>query len=207
MSASQNGDWPTVELRDALLSLRNGIFVSRPAATGPGIPIYRISAVRPMALNVNDVRFAPDDTKDSGRFLVEEGDLLFTRYSGNAEYVGACAVVPEGGGGVLHPDKLIRGVVNRDIADPSFIELACSAGRTWSEIRSKRKTTAGQVGIAGKELGQVHIPLPPLDEQLRIVAHVRGRLRLVEAAEKRLRAALAKAAMLRRSVLAEAFPN
>jgi type I restriction enzyme S subunit len=164
------GSWPQRPLQEVLISLRNGLFVSRPAEGPPGIPIYRISAVRPMALNAEDIRYAPADTADHERFLVQPGDVLFTRYSGNAEYVGACAAVPGGTAPALHPDKLIRAVVDREVMDPYFLELACSGGTTWEQIRANRKTTAGQVGIAGGQLAQVLVPIPPLDAQQEIVA-------------------------------------
>lgn len=200
-----DGRWPSVELRETLVSLRNGIFVSRPAAAGPGIPIFRISAVRPLALNRDDVRYAPLDLPDHERFLVEPGDLLFTRYSGNAEFVGACALVPDDVPPTLHPDKLVRGVVNREVAEPAFLEIACSAGSTWDEIRASRKTSAGQVGIAGKQLGAVRVPLPSIEEQRKIVKDARAQLDAADAVARRLRRAADRAAHLRTAVLAAAF--
>lgn len=175
-----DGDWPYVALKDVLVSLRNGIFVSRPEPQPPGIPIFRISAVRPMTLNVADFRYAPLDLARKEQYLVGPGDLLFTRYSGNPELVGACALVPENTQPTLHPDKLIRGVVDRSLAEPSFLELACSGGRTWQEIRASRKTTAGQVGIAGNQLASVKVPLPPLGLQRDLAEVCRRQLDAVE---------------------------
>lgn len=199
-----DGNWPRVALKDALISLRNGIFVSRPGATPPGIPIYRISAVRPLALNVKDVRYAPLDLDDHERFLVQPGDLLFTRYSGNAELVGACARVPAGTVPALHPDKLIRGVVDRSKAEPEFLELACSAGETWREIRAARKTTAGQVGIAGSQLAAVSVPLPSLEVQREVIADCRRQLAASDALERDLCDWVARVDPLKRAVLRRA---
>lgn len=190
------GDWPVAPLEDALLSLRNGMFVSRPATEPPGVRIFRISAVRPMSLNTNDVRYAPVAESDVGDFLVSEGDLLFTRYSGNPEYVGACARVRSLPGPTLHPDKLIRAVVNRDIADPVFLEIACSAGETLDAIRASRKTTAGQVGIAGGQLKRVPVPLPPIATQSQIATVVAARLQQADAVVEELRSLQASTATL-----------
>lgn len=179
LSDALAGDWPLVPLGRLLVSLRNGFFVSRPAKEPPGVAIFRISAVRPLLLNVDDIRFARIDPEACSGYFVEEGDLLFTRYSGNAEYVGNCTRVPELAQPTLHPDKLIRGVVDRELADPAYVELACAAGVTLAEIRARRKTTAGQVGIAGSQLKTVPVPLPPIEAQRRIVAAAQGRLREV----------------------------
>ena len=141
LAAAVNGSWPVSLLGELIVSLRNGVFVSRPAVDPPGTAIFRISAVRPLQLDVDDVRYAPLDAPD---YLVSEGDLLFTRYSGNPDLVGACAVVPRLPRPTLHPDKLIRVVVDRDKVEPAFIQIACATGRSRDEIRTRRKTTAGQ---------------------------------------------------------------
>lgn len=199
------GPWRTVPLDDVLLSLQNGLFVSRPKIGPPGIPIYRISAVRPLALNVNNVRYAPEGLDGAEAYRVARHDLLFTRYSGNPSYVGACAVVPKTGVGVLHPDKLIRGVVDREQALPEWVALAVSSRSGRSEIEKRLKTTAGQVGIAGSQLKSVRIPLPPLEvQEQRLVKWREGSEHTA-----RLRAALAgssqRSQVLRRAVLAAAF--
>jgi type I restriction enzyme S subunit len=200
-----SGSWPEKPLIDVVTSLRNGLFVSRPASDPPGTAIFRISAVRPLALDVNDVRYAPVAEDQVSRFLVDEGDLLFTRYSGNAELVGACARVPKLSRPTLHPDKLIRAVVDRTQVDPAFLEMACATARSRDEIRARRKTTAGQVGIAGGQLKSVPIPLPPLEEQQRIVAKVEERLSVIDAMRASIERAERRSAALRRSILERAF--
>jgi type I restriction enzyme, S subunit len=198
-------DWPIEPLSSVLLSLRNGTFVSRPAKTPPGTAIFRISAVRPLSLDANDVRYAPETEMSRSDYFVSEGDLLFTRYSGNPEYVGACARVPHLPRPTLHPDKLIRAIVDRERADPAFVELACATGVTRTAIRARRKTTAGQVGIAGGQLKSVPIPLPPLDEQRRIVEAVQQRLSVIDVMRDAIAAATKRSAGLRRAILERAF--
>lgn len=205
LARAVEGDWPVSPLGSVLISLRNGIFVSRPAAEPPGIPIFRISAVRPLALAVDDVRFADIDAEKANGYFVEEGDLLFTRYSGNPDYVGACAFVQKLPQPTLHPDKLIRAVVDGSIAEPAFIAIALSIGSGRKAIEERRKTTAGQVGIAGSELKQVPVSVPPLDEQRRIVAEVDWQLSLVEAMDAQIDRALRRSGALRRSILEQAF--
>ena len=202
LAAAVNGSWPEKPLGELILSLRNGVFVSRPAADPPGTAIFRISAVRPLELNVDDVRYAPLDAPD---YLVSEGDLLFTRYSGNPDLVGACALVPRLPRPTLHPDKLIRVVVDRSKVEPAFVQIACATGRSRDEIRTRRKTTAGQVGIAGGQLKSVPVPVPPLEEQRRIVAEVEERLSRIEAMRASIERAQRRSAALRAAILERAF--
>ena len=200
-----HGPWPVEPLSSVLVSLRNGMFVSRPTAEPPGTAIFRISAVRPLSLDVEDVRYAPLSPDDCADYLVAEGDLLFTRYSGNPEYVGACARVPYLTRPTVHPDKLIRAVIDRDKAEPAFIELACATGVTRDQIRARRKTTAGQVGIAGGQLKSVLVPVPPVNEQRRIVSEVEHCLSLVNSMRSAIEAARRRSASLRRSILERAL--
>jgi type I restriction enzyme S subunit len=198
--------WPERALIDTLHSLRNGVFVSRPNPEPPGVPIYRISAVRPMLLNVADIRYAPADLPKQEQYLVQPEDLLFTRYSGNSEFVGACALVPRGTPPAIHPDKLIRAVVNRNVMEPAFLELVCSYGDTWQQIRSARKTTAGQVGIAGGQLKAVTVPVPPVKVQREVVQHCQRHLEASRTVGMKLSAKRAEVELLRQALLHCAFP-
>jgi type I restriction enzyme, S subunit len=201
----QNWSWQPLE--EIITRLRNGIFVSRPVADHIGPPILRISAVRPLSLDITDVRFVPNPGK-LGRaddFVLSEGDLLFTRYSGNPEYVGACAIVPPGAPKLLYPDKLIRVQVDRTIANPRFIAIAATAGRTRREIRARVKTTAGQTGISGGDLKTVPFPLPPLPIQEAIVGEVDRSLDRIITLESEVDRAFHRASSLRSSLLTAAF--
>lgn len=190
-----------VSLGDVIRSLRNGIFVSRPLRCPPGIPIFRISAVRPMTLDTSDVRFAPLGTPDAERYFVDEGDLLFTRYSGNTSYVGSCAVVPRLTSRTLYPDKLIRVVVDRQRILPEFVSLAVNNGPGRRAIEQRLKTTAGQVGIAGGELRTVQIPLPKLEEQQRIVDGISRQLSVYENLVRTIDNTLQRSRRIRRAIL------
>jgi len=199
--------WDQVPLRELLLSLRNGIFVSRPGTAPTRRAVLRISAVRPLKLDAADVRFVPESTtlRNEDAFRIEAGNLLFTRYNGNADLVGRCAVVGAEAAGLLYPDKLIRAVVNRSRAMPDYLEIALNCGPSLRAIAQLRKTTAGQVGIAGAQLLDVPVPLPSLEDQERIVA----RTRIVLDASRELRLEMARArrrcAGLRSATLAAAF--
>ncbi|MGC5330870.1 restriction endonuclease subunit S [Micromonospora sp. DT62] len=164
--------WTEVRLDDIALSVKNGIFVSRPGVEPDGLPILRISAVRPGRLRVEDVRYTGKSAADLGESdsLLHPGDLLFTRYNGNINLVGACAIVPQGVGPLTYPDKLIRVRVDPEAANSAYIAYLFQSPQLRSRVRALARTTAGQAGISGASLRSVGIPLPPLAEQRRIVA-------------------------------------
>jgi len=160
-----------------------------------------------MALNTEDVRYVPDGAsiKNISDYFVDPGDLLFTRYSGSPELVGACAVVPDHTSKLLHPDKLIRVKVNHAIMEPRFMELAAAVGMTRQEIRNRVKTTAGQTGISGSDLKAVPFPVPPVNVQRQIVEKAEGELAWIRKVEESVMSAEKRSSQLRSSILSAAF--
>lgn len=197
--------WQWATLEDLALSVRNGVFVSRPGKDPPGTRILRISSVRPNALDIEDVRFADPEPARAEDYLIEHGDLLFTRYSGNPAYVGACAAVGKLPAPTLHPDKLIRVVVDHRAVNPWFVQYAVNGGFVRREIEQRLKTTAGQVGIAGGQLRTVPVPVAPRKEQERIVAAIEEHLSRLDAAETALMAARRRSNVLAGRVVDEAI--
>jgi type I restriction enzyme S subunit len=195
--------WRRVPLGELLSELKNGIFVSRPGTEETDRPILRISAVRPMSLRMEDVRYVPAtaEVRNEASAHVDAGDLLFTRYSGNPEYVGACALVRQHVPGLLYPDKLIRARVRRDVVDPSYLEAAMAAPATRTQVRRRVKTTAGQVGIAGSDLRSIPIPLAPYSEQRHIVAAIEKEFTCIDAGGAALQRVRQKLKRMRAVVL------
>ena len=194
--------WTSTKLGDVVTALRNGIS-TKPTETS-GQAILRISAVRAMSLDANDVRYLrPDPAWDP--FVLDEGDLLFTRYNGNPNLVGACALVPQGLPRVVHPDKLIRVKADRTKCTPAFLQIAMNAGQGRAHVRSRTKTSAGQAGISGADLKAAPLDLPTLVIQQQIANEVECRLSVISVVERQLEAALTRAARLRQSILKRAF--
>ena len=198
--------WVWAMVDQLLMSLRNGLS-KKPEDSEPGIPILRISAVRPLVLDVSDRRYyRPLSSEHVEDYQLEVGDVLFVRYNGTKELVGACALVNMVPGHLVYPDKLIRGRVVSELAiSPSYLAVAANVGRSRQHIDELIKTTAGQQGIAGGEIKQMPIPLPPFVEQHRIVAEVDRHLSLLRETEAQVDANLQRAERMRQSILSRAF--
>ena len=194
--------WVWARLDQLLVELKNGY--GKPPHGESGTAILRISAVRPMYVNLQDVRWVPDAANLSD-YLLNAGDLLFTRYNGNASLVAACGLVPTIEQDVLHPDKLIRGRVAGKGAVPGFVQIAANCGNSRAFIERRIKTTAGQSGVSGSDLKEMPIPLPPLAEQHRMVAEVERQMSVIQKAEATVDASLKRVERLRQSILKQAF--
>jgi type I restriction enzyme S subunit len=207
VAPDSSGSWKKYRLEDVATAVRYGMYVSRPGHEPNGVPILRISAVRSLALDLSDLRYSAKSSEVVQRegYLLRGGDLLFTRYNGNPEYVGACAVVPENLEPLTYPDKLIRVSPDRSLVDPAYLAMACSAGGSRQAIRSAVKTTAGQAGISGGEIKRILLYLPDLDEQRRRAAEFQEHDEAVRHVEENVRSVARRGDYLRRSLLTEAF--
>ena len=194
--------WAWAVFEQLITTLRNGY--SKKPEGSDGLPILRISAVRPMNVDMQDIRWV-NSTEDLSAFLVDTGDLLFTRYNGNPSLVGVCGVVPSLNRETLHPDKLIRAVLLQTGALPEFVQIVANSGHSRAFLSSRVRTTAGQAGVSGTDVKQMAIPLPPLAEQRRIVAEVERRLSVIQQAETAVEASVQRAERLRQSILKRAF--
>ncbi|MDD6582212.1 MAG: restriction endonuclease subunit S [Bacteroidales bacterium] len=187
---------------ELMADVRNG-YGAKPTNCGTN-KLLRISSVRAMNLNLDDFRF--NNSSFDERDIIQENDLLFTRYNGSVDLVGVCAYVPELYDTYAYPDKIIRcrpKVCNT--FHSKFLQYYINQGKAREFVRSKIKTTSGQNGISGSDIKKIEIPLPLLIEQHRIVKEIESRLSQAEAAEASIAEALHKTEALRQSILKKAF--
>lgn len=197
--------WCWVRFEQILESLCNGI--STKPDKDDGLAILRISAVRPLNVNLDDVRYLPSESaSDYERFQIRDGDLLFTRYNGNPDFVGVCGAVKNVSAFIVHPDKLMKGtVINEDDIKPNYLELALNTGESRAYITSMVRTTAGQSGVSGADIKNVPVPIPPSKEQDLIVQLVEKEVSIIVSIERHLFNLLQRAEQLRQSILSKAF--
>lgn len=169
--ALPNG-WSWCAFDQIIIGFLNGLS-KKPAEEPPGDRILRISAVRSMAVNANDIRFyRAEKSENVDGYFLEDDDLLFTRYNGSARLVGVCGRF-KGKEKTLYPDKIMRArLASPMLTLPAYVELAMNSGASAAHISSNVKTSAGQHGIAGSDVKRTPVPLPPIAEQTEIVSRV-----------------------------------
>ena len=191
--------WSTVIQLSVLI--RNGLS-TKPTGDGAGIPILRISAVRPMEVDDTEIRWLKPRTDVRG-MRATNGDLLVTRYSGSPKYVGVGGIF-RGDDPIAYPDKLIRVVISGDEVLSSWVEMAINCGASRAFIELNTRTTAGQHGVSGETIGATPIPLPPECEMKQALASFRTRtLALNQSSEELPHVECGK--NLRQSILSAAF--
>lgn len=197
-------NWLETSLGAIITEMRNGIS-NKPDENPSGCKILRISAVRPLLLDTSDHRIISLDKETIFLYSLQKGDILFTRYNGSLEFVGACAVFPEEQETFVYPDKLIRVRIDEAIVLPQFLALTCSAKSARKQIEGFIKSSAGQKGVSGKDLKTVELALPPIAEQCEIVRRVEKLFAFADRLEERLSQAQEAVQKLTPALLAKAF--
>lgn len=197
-------NWLETSLGAVITEMRNGIS-NKPDENPLGYKILRISAVRPLLLDTSDHRIISLDKETISLYSLQKGDILFTRYNGSLEFVGACAVFLEDQETFVYPDKLIRVRTDETKVLPQFLALTCSSKPSRKQIEGFIKSSAGQKGVSGKDLKTVKLALPSIAEQSEIVRRVEKLFAFADRLEERLSQAQEAVQKLTPALLAKAF--
>jgi len=194
--------WKWKKLGELMESVRNG-YSKKPGEIG-SFKILRISSVRSNKVSIDEFRLLENEISLENALC--ENDLLFTRYNGSIDFVGVCGRVPKLKEKIFYPDKLIRCRPKiKEWFHSAYIDYAANSRLARQFVLSKIKTTAGQTGISGSDIKEIPIPLPPLEEQFKIVLALESRLSVADKMEENITQSLQQAEALRQSILKKAF--
>lgn len=121
--------------------------------------------------------------------------------------VGRVCVLPEDIEDAIITKHVYRISVNAAVALPEYVGIAL---RGSSEVRAQlMDSVQGQTrpGLNGGLIKKIRIPVPPLEDQERIVAEVDRQLSILRGVEAEVEANLRRAQVLRQSVLTKAFAS
>lgn len=194
--------WVWIKYGEICSIVRNGI--SEKPVGDSGMPIFRISAVRPLFFDMNDIRYIDNSTGKFDAYCLKRGDLVFTRYNGSRHYVGVCAEY-KSDERRLFPDKLVQTRVSSNYLLSSYFEKALNSGVSRKFLESKIRTTAGQSGVSGDDIKNVPVPICSVGEQSEIVNLLESRLSEIDQLDQTITTSLQQAEALRQSILKKAF--
>ncbi|MGW7786645.1 hypothetical protein [Streptomyces tricolor] len=195
--------YSSAQLREVLASgLTNGRSV--PTRAG-GFPVLRLTALADTYADVTQYKEGDWEEDDARPFLVQQGDFLIARGNGSISLVGRGSLVRDTSFSVAYPDTVIRARPDVRKVLPEYLRIIWSSLAVRRQIESKARTTAGIHKVNQKILAAVEFPLPDLaaqrdvcDQWSKIEQQSRHLARTVAVSERR-------SAMLRRSLLSEAF--
>lgn len=172
-----------------------------------GVPILRIPNVAAGSVNFDDLKYCGLSGEELRRIQLAPGDLLFVRTNGSRDLVGRCAVFEPrvADEPVGFASYLIRVRLDPQQVLPRYLAYFLNSTKGREEINQRRRTSAGQFNINSENLRSISFPVPPVQEQARLIAMMEERDQLASQLTGGLRNAAPEHAQLRESILRKAF--
>lgn len=141
--------------------------VSESAKTNGKYRLLRITDIQNNSVQWDSVPYTDFDENKAKSYLLSDGDILFARTGAT---VGKSYLVQGLTEGAIYASYLIR-VQTYDAVLPQYLKFYFESGYYWEQIE-QGSVGVGQPNVNGTILGNLHVPIPPLHEQFRIVSEL-----------------------------------
>ena len=146
-----------------------------PAKQEGRIRMVRISDIHENTVAWSSVPFCDIDDSDIPTYLLQANDILFARTGGT---VGKSFLVSEVPCESIYAGYLIRTRYS-SLLCPQYLKYFMESPLYWQQLKSGTTATA-QPNCNGQTLAKMLLPLPPANEQLRIVDNLARTFTIIE---------------------------
>jgi type I restriction enzyme S subunit len=172
-STANASAWKQVRLGEVLRSAQYGVSKRFSSVHNVGaVPILRIPNIVTGELDLADLRWINLTDEEQERYAINADDVLVVRTNGNPLYVGrsvAIKIVPEG---TVFASYLIRLRVDQERILPVYLSALLNSQYLRKTLRYEIRSSAGNYNVNTKGLQRQRIPLPPIQEQERILENM-----------------------------------
>ncbi|MFE0570729.1 restriction endonuclease subunit S [Streptomyces albogriseolus] len=197
--------WPIEPLSYLLVGIEAGKSPDLPdSPAGPGEwGVLKVSAVHTSGFRAEENKRVETPGIVDTRYQVHPGDLLISR-ANTPELVGSACIVPEISTGLLLSDKTLRLRVDPTRALAEYVNTCLSSPALRRQIvNAASGSSRSMQNIGQKAIERLRLPVPPIEEQRRVV----DVLNSVTELERVIEASIAKFHNLRQgSLLASMKP-
>ena len=189
--------WKWVRIKEICEKPQYGF--TAPAIEDPiGPKMIRITDIQEGQVDWNKVPYCKIAEQEHKKFKLELGDILFARTGATT---GKSFLVKE------YPDSifasyLIRLRTLREMVIPEYLSLFFQSAQYWKQIRPRG---GAQPNMNARLLSNLFVPLPPLEEQRRIVGRLEQLLSKIEEARKLRKQATEETEQIMRAALHKVF--
>ncbi|QUH01115.1 restriction endonuclease subunit S [Saccharopolyspora erythraea] len=192
--------YPLVKL-DSIAEVQLGVQLKRSHTGGQDVPYLRVANVQRGYVDTSDVKTMNVSPGTIDRLALQRDDLLFLE-ANSLEEVGRCARWDGQISKCIHQNHVIRARLDSNELLPEYVEAWFNSPAGGSHVRAHARTTSGTLyTIPVNVLATAPVPVPPREEQIRLVEKLREDLsearavqheaeRLPERAERDLVSAL-----------------
>ena len=162
--------WCECTLGSLFLFIRNGINI-RQDKSKIGYPITRIKTISSEFIDRSRMGYAAITEENYSDYYLQKNDILMSHIN-SPIHVGKCALCDiKAGEKIIHGMNLLCLRPYPDI-EAKFILIVFKSPYFKNEIRPFIKNAVNQASINIRNLSSVHLYLPPVSEQHRIVAKI-----------------------------------
>lgn len=191
--------WEWVRLKEMTENIHYG-YTASAIYNDTGIKVLRITDIQDNKVNWDTVPFCEIEEGKLKTYLLRNNDILIARTGGT---IGKSFIVKDIKHNAVFASYLIR-VISLQGVNPDYIKLFLETPLYWEQLIRKSKGT-GQPNVNAVSLSNLVIPLPPLNEQKRIVEKVDQLMALCDELEKNIEQSKKDCELLIQSVLQEVF--
>jgi type I restriction enzyme S subunit len=155
-------NYPTKKLED-VCNFQNGFAFKSSHYSDSGYFVMRITNVQDGYIELNNPKYIKVD--ESNNFILNKGDILMS-LTGN---VGRVGVVQESHLPAVLNQRVARiNILYQEVLDKKYLFYFLQSPTFFSKVVSGGKGMAQQ-NVSTKDIKNLEIPLPPLEEQKKIV--------------------------------------
>ena len=169
-------NWKWTKWGNLSSSIQYGVSAS--ATDSGNAKLVRITDIQNNEVVWSSVPFCKINEKDIKKYLLKENDILFARTGGTVGKSVMVKNIPNDNNYVF-AGYLIRSNYDEEKAFYKYLKLFMDSSLYWKQLR-KGSIGMAQANCNGKTLGNMFIPLPPLEEQKRIVKKIESLFELIE---------------------------
>ena len=158
-------NWEVVALGNLLDLCQYGL--SLPMESEAQYPIFRMMNIEDGTVVENDLKYVDLSDSEFTSFKLEPGDILFNR-TNSADLVGKVGIYRLSGEHVF-ASYLVRLRAKPDRANAEYLNYYLNSEQGQKRILAYASPGVSQTNINASNLRKVLVPLPPLEEQDRIV--------------------------------------
>lgn len=148
-----------------------------------GIPVLRMNNIQKGILDYSNLKYVSPDIKDLPKLYLQKYDILFNR-TNSYELVGKTALFEGNNNEYTFASYLIRVCLFKNYINPKYVTYYLNSQLFRKlQIEPLIIQQCGQANYSGDKLKNVLIPIPPKEEQARIVEKVDELMQLCDKLE------------------------
>ena len=180
--------WEIIKLKNLFLSFSNGTTAEQIKTGETEFPVTRIETISSGKINKNKVGYVQHFPMIE-KFLLKSYDILLSHIN-SYEKIGNFAIVTENDLPIYHGMNLLR-LIPREESISNYAQFYFKSLFFIRTMQCFCKPAINQVSVSSSKIKDILIPIPPIDEQKKIVEYLSTKTSLIDtqqsAREKEIR--------------------